>query len=513
MTGRTKNGVRNIIAAVINRSILTIMPFAVRTIIVKALGSEFLGLNGFFTSVLMVLNLAELGFGSALVYSMYKPIVENDETKICALLALYKKIYVRIGLIILLVGSLLILFVSNFINGEMPSSVNIYIIYIIYLLNTIVSYIFFADRRALIVAYQRSDITSNINSIISIVLYSTQITVLIAFKNYYIYVFAFPIFTIIENILVALRTKKDYIHLKAYGDVSTEEKKKILTHVKGLAIQNFCSASRNAFDSIVISMYLGLTAIAIYNNYYYIMNAIHAFLYQIPNSIRATVGNSIASESVQKNFKDFNVMTLIYQWSSGWCLCCLLCLYQPFMKIWMGEQLMASFLTVILLCLYFFELCMSDIIALYKDGAGLWWHGRYRTIIEALANLILNFVLGRFFGINGIIIATIVTMTLIGHGYGGYIVFHYYFKSEKYERYVLTQFYYLLCTFIVAAITYTICTLLHVGPIATLMSRLCLCLVVPNIIYYYIFRRNKYFSDSVEFLKSIFHIVTGTFHE
>lgn len=508
MNGRTKNGVRNIAAAVVNRLILTLMPFVVRTVIVKFLGSDYLGLNGLFTSVLVVLNLAELGFGSALVYSMYKPIAENDEDKICALLSLYKKIYIYIGIVILSVGSILTPFLPKLIKSDVPPDVNLYILYFIYLFNTAGSYFVFADRRALLIAHQRSDITSNINTIISVILYTTQIVVLIAFKNYYVYIIALPVFTILENIFVGFRSKKDYGHLICKGEISKDEKKKIGTHIKGLAIQNFCSASRNAFDSIVISMYFGLTSIAIYNNYYYIMNAVHAFLYQIPNSIRATVGNSIAGETINKNFRDFNVMTLIYQWGSGWCLCCLLCLYQPFMKLWMGEPLMASFSTIVLLCLYFFELCMSDIIVLYKDGAGLWWHGRYRTIIEAITNLILNFVLGKYFGINGIIFATIITLTLIGHGYGGYIVFHYYFKTESYGKYVLLQLFYLACATSASGLTYFVCTCIQVDGIAELFIRFIICLIVPNVIYYLVFRTSKYYRESLSFIKNIRNTIT-----
>ena len=64
-----------------------------RTIIIYYLGAEFLGLNSCLQSILQVLNLAELGVGSAMVFSMYKPIAENDTEKLCALLNLYKRYY------------------------------------------------------------------------------------------------------------------------------------------------------------------------------------------------------------------------------------------------------------------------------------------------------------------------------------------------------------------------------------------------------------------------------------
>lgn len=496
MDSRTENGTRNILTGFANRILLIVFPFITRTVLIRVLGSEYLGLNSLFTSILTVLNLAELGFGSALVYSMYKPIAENDKMKIRALLYLYKKIYTIIGLLILLTGLAITPFIPNIIKGSVPEEINIYIIYLIYLFNTVISYLFFAHRRALIIAYQRNDITNNTNSIISIFLYLMQIITLLLSHNYYIYIVLMPMFTIIDSLLVAKESYRIYPDIMCCGLVSKEEKSEIKNHIKGLALQNICSASRNALDSIVISLYLGLKSIAVYNNYYFIMNAVHSFLYQIPNSIRSSVGNSIASESVKKNYKLFNVMTLAYQWIAGWCLVCLLCLYQPFMKIWMGENMLCPFSTVILLCVYFFELCLSDIIVLYKDGAGLWWHGRYRTIIEAIANLVLNFLLGKYLGLNGIIIATIITMTVIGHGYGGYIVFHYYFVGEKYSKYIFQQLSYFAIVCLVGSISYFVCNIIIDTGIVSFITKILLCLIVPNICFYFIYRKNEYYTDA-----------------
>lgn len=507
MESRTKNGIRNIGSGIINRILLIVFPFITRTILLYSLGSEYLGLNSLFTSILTVLNLAELGFGSALVFSMYKPIAENDKKKICALLSVYKKIFVTIGILIAILGIAITPFIPKIINGDIPANANIYILYIIYLSNTVVSYIFFAHKRALLIAYQRNDIVTNINSVISILLYCIQTVILLLCHNYYLYILFMPILTIVENIVVARKATKLFPEINCSGKISKSDIEKIKQHIKGLAIQNICSASRNSFDSIVISLYLGLNSIAIYNNYFFIMNAIHSLLYQIPNSIRATVGNSIASESIDKNYKLFNVMTLLYQWASGWCLTCLMCLYQPFMKIWMGEKMLCEFSTVILFCIYFFELCMSDIIVLYKDGAGLWWQGRYRTSIEAVANLFLNFFLGWLYGTNGIILATIITMTIIGHGYGGYIVFHYYFKTKKYLNYIFLQLRYFAVIFSVSAITYTVCSYINDTGVNTLLIKGIICIFIPNLLYLVIFKFSNYFDETVIFVKNIIYSI------
>ncbi|RGX70923.1 hypothetical protein, partial [Bacteroides stercorirosoris] len=175
MDSRLNNSTRNIFAGLINKVLLILFPFISRTAIIYALGNEYLGLNSLFSSILMVLNLSELGISSALVYSMYKPIADDDKVKIRALLAVYKKWFRVIGVTLLTVGLTLLPFLKYLIKGEVPSDVNLYLLYLIYLFNTSLGYFLFAEKRALLTAYQRSDIVSNINSFVSLFLYLSQI--------------------------------------------------------------------------------------------------------------------------------------------------------------------------------------------------------------------------------------------------------------------------------------------------------------------------------------------------
>ena len=167
---RIKNTRRNAIWGIVNKFITILLPFITRTVLIYVLGVEYVGINGLFSSILQVLSLAELGFSSAIVYSMYKPLAENDNDVVCALLQFYKKIYRCIGSIVLIIGVALIPFLKYLISGSCPSDVNIYVVYIIYLLNTSCSYFLFAYKKSLLSAVQRQDIISKvamINKIIS----------------------------------------------------------------------------------------------------------------------------------------------------------------------------------------------------------------------------------------------------------------------------------------------------------------------------------------------------------
>ena len=503
---RTKNAVRNIIWGFLNKIIILLFPFVIRTIIIRQLGSEYLGLNSLFTSILQVLNLAELGFSSAVVFSMYKPIAENDKKTICALMNLYKKIYRIIGCGILIVGISLTPFIKKLINGSYPNDINIYILYIIYLLNTSFTYFLFAYKSTLLNAHQRNDITSNINTITSIIQYVIQIIILYVLKNYYIYVIITIITTIINNLACAYIANKKYPEYLPKGNVSKTISKEIKIKVSGLMIQRICATTRNSLDSIFISAFIGLNAVAIYNNYYIILNALIGMMGIITSAITAGIGNSIVTETIDKNYNDMNKFNFIYMWISGWWTICLACLYQPFMNIWMGKEYMFDIPMVILFCIYFYSLEIGVLRGAYSDACGLWWENRYRAIIESIANVMLNFILIKLLGIAGVILGTNISLLIINFGYGSQILFKHYFTNKKSIEYFKYHGLYALVTCIIGVITYFICSIIKHSGLRELILKGILCTIIPNILYYVIYRKTKMFEKAKEFILNILRI-------
>lgn len=500
---RTKNTLRNIKSGFINKVILLLCPFIIRTILIKKLGSEYLGLSSLFTSILQVLNLTELGFSSAVVFSMYKPIANNDKKTICALLSYYKRIYQIIGCIILLCGLLCLPFLPHLIKGSYPNDINIYLLYLIYLVNTAVSYFLFAYKTALITAHQREDILNNINTIVSILQYVLQLIILLVFKNYYAYIIVMVATTILNNMLVGYISKKKYPDYFCKGSISKEEKEEIKKKVKGLLIQRIAATTRNSLDSIFISTFLGLNAVAMYINYYYIMTSVSGIITIIITSMIASVGNSVVGETVEKNYKNMGKFNFIYMWISGWCTVCLFCLYQPFMELWVGSTYMFPLSIVLSFCVYFYILKMGDIISVYYQATGLWYEGRYRAIIESSLNIILNYVLGKAFGVMGIIMATEISILFVAFGYGSTIIFKHYFKGQNVFDYFKYHLFYLCITIFVAFITYQICLLFSFSTCLTLIVRGIICLIIPNIMYLLIYCKLPIFEESLHFIKNI----------
>ena len=499
---RSKNAVRNVFFGMINKIVVVFLPFLIRSSIIKEFGADYLGLSSLFSSILQLLSLTELGFGTAIIYSMYKPVAENDEKTLSAILLFYRRIYSVIGLIILCIGLVLIPFLPYLINGEVPENVNLLYLYLLYLGNTSVSYFLFAYKSSLIIAYQRNDITSNINTIVHILVYSLQFVTIYVFHDYYAYTAMLIVGTIVNNLSVNICVKKLFPNIKPVGSLSAETRSVIKTKTKGLFIDRLCHVSRNAFDSIFLSAFLGLIITAEYSNYYYIMNSVIGFLIVITSSIQAGVGNSLATESEKKNYDDILKFNFIYMWICGICVVCLGCLYQPFTELVFGREMMFPYRIVILLCVYFFVYEMGDICAVYSSAAGLWWESRYRLLTEAILNIILNYVLGKLFGVFGIILATVITLFLINNIWLSVIVFKHYFKGFSLKRYNLYNAYYAFVSLLSCVVSYFVCNLLfQSASFVSLFGRVCICFLIPNIVFLVFYHRLPTYHAASQFVK------------
>jgi peptidoglycan biosynthesis protein MviN/MurJ (putative lipid II flippase) len=168
------------------------------------------------------------------------------------------------------------------------------------------------------------------------------------------------------------------------------------------------------------------------------------------------------------------------------------------MELWMGKDMLLPQSVVMLLCLYFYVLKIGDMRDMYIETKGLWWEHRYRSVVEAFLNIILNIVLAKYFGLYGIIAATIITILFVNHFWGGYITFKNYFGTKKLKDYWLYHAGYFLCTLVICAITYTVCCFINTdGALKTLCIRFMICLVIPGIMYLVIYGKTKYFKETV----------------
>ncbi len=480
---RLKNTKRNVLTGFSGKILDMFFPFIINTVVIKILGVEYLGLNSLFASILQVLCLAELGVGAALVFSMYEPMAKGDTKKVCALLRLYRNIYLSVGIVLVIMGALCVPFLDKLIKGDIPDGLNIYILFIISLANTSISYFLFSYRTSILQASQRIDIRDGIGMITGTILNISKILILVFTRNYYLFCVIVPVFTIINNIVIWYVTKKKYPEFVCSGSISGEEKREIKKRIIGLFVNRICEVVCNSFDSIVISGFLGLTILGKYNNYYYVMNALMTILGIIIYSTVPSIGNSIATETKEKNFNDFNVIQFGFSWLNGWACICLVCLYQPFIEVWVGKEMLLDIKIVFLFGIYMYLVKSSEVFTAFRQAAGIWAKDKVRPILEAVVNLVFNIVLVKTLGVSGVIISTIITLGLIHIVWGSYYLFKEFFVGYSHLSYLLKLLYYFVLTIGAASLTYYLCTLIDLSGIACILVRGIVCIIVPNIIY------------------------------
>ena len=503
-SSRVKNTFRNIIFSYLEMILSAIFTLLSRWLIVYFFNEKYLGLSSLFSSVIQILSVAELGFSSAILYNMYKPIAQNDVEGVCAILAYFRKVYRVVGVSILTLGLCIMPFIPCVIKGEVPNDLNIYFLYLLFLINTSIGYFFFAYKSALLEVLQRMDLIKMSNSFINILKYSLQLIVLLFFKNYYLFIGIQILCTVGNNLTVAWVAKKFFPQYQCRGVISENIKKDIIYRVKGLLISNISAVTYTSFDSIILSAFVGLDAVAIYGNYLVVCNMISKLVVQIRKSMQSSVGNSIASETVQKNYKDMKTVQLVFSGIATWCFVCLLHMYQPFMYIWMGQDRMLDDFSVRLLCLWFFVSVVQHAFYLYLSGNGLWWEMRMPYIFSTIINIIMNIVLGRMFGISGIILSTLFVSLCFGSIWQCRILFKKYYETSM-KDYAFKQLKYFIICMMASVLAWTGCNyvsfeLNYIG----LVIRLVICTVSSVAIMFLFYRNTDEFKRAVWIVRRIF---------
>lgn len=471
-----------------------------RTAMIYLMGAQYLGLNSLFTSILQVLNLAELGVGSAMVYSMYKPIAEDDHKTICALMALYKKYYTIIGAVILVLGCILTPFLPVLVKMDtVPNDVNIYVLYFLNLGATVLSYWLFAYKNCLVGAHQRTDITSKISICSSTATYLIQFIILYFFRNFYAYTVVVLGVGIVNNIATAIIVNHMYPNYQPNGKLEKTIVQRINHSVRDLFTAKLGGVIYDSADTIVISAFLGMEMLAVYQNYFFILTSVTGIITIVFSSCTAGIGNSIIVETEDKNYNDLKKFTFIICWISGFCSSCLLCLYQPFMKMWVGKNLMLDMSAVVCLVIYFYIRQINSLLNLYKDASGMWHEDRYRPLACAILNLVLNLLLVQFIGIYGVMISTVLAIICLGEPWLLKNLFSVIFKKNQLIPYLKNLLKYSFISLLNCIISYFICTRLNFELLLlNMIWRGVICCLVPNILNILIFRNSPEYLGMLE---------------
>ena len=356
-------------------------------------------------------------------------------------------------------------------------------------------------------AYQRVDIISNISTVLHLVMYVAQIISIVVFRSYYAFVVCLVAFTISNNLIVARFVTYKYPQFSCRGELSKGEKREIIKNSYGMLLFRICQVTRNSLDTVFISAVIGLTATTIYNNYYQIFAGVLSIQTIIRESMKGGIGNKIALNSQEKNHEDMMVFMYLYAWLSGACTACMLCLYQPFVRMWVGASLMLDERTMIMFCVYFYVTSMGSIRFLYHQAAGLFWTKRYWTVAEALINVVGNYFLIKIWGMLGIVCSTIISLVTIDYFYSTTIVYDHYFKNGKIGIYFKKHGIFLLITAAGCIPAYLLCKQIELSGVLGLVVRIVVCVLVSNVIFYVGYRRLPEYNRAMEIVRRVVKMI------
>lgn len=467
---RTKNSIKNTFFAAVNMTLQFILKFAVRIVFVRFLAIEYLGLNTLFSNILQVLSLAELGVGQAIVYSLYKPIAENDTDKVKSLIAVYKKFYFVVGIFIIVVGLAIIPALPYLMSGDTDLDINLNAVYVIYLLNTAITY-FFAHRRALVFANQRNDIETKVSSVCLIGLNVTQLILLALTKNYLLFISVMPLFTLLEALILSVISFRLYPEIRGKAEkLDAGARKDLLKNTAAMMGHKLGGVAVSGTDNIFISSFIGLNVLGIYSNYTLIVSSLTSVMTLFITATRASIGNLVTSESRERAYEVFNRLNWLFFVVLGIFFCCCITLVQDFIRLVFGHDLRLDFVTMLLVFISFYVTQSRVMVLSFKETTGLFWNDRFKPLFEAGINLALDFLLVIYMGLPGIILATIISNVLCNITVEPYVVFKHYFYKNIW-LYYLKYFLYTGAIGMVCALTYFVCSFVPVNNIGYLIGK------------------------------------------
>jgi O-antigen/teichoic acid export membrane protein len=498
---RVKHSFINISVGLMYQVIITSLSFVSRTVFINSLGINYLGVNGLFTNLLALLSLAEVGIGQSIMYSLYKPVAENDYDKINVLMKLYKKAYLVIALVILALGLSLMPFLKDIIkDSNVP---NIQFIYLIFLLNTVTPYLY-VHKNSFLNVCQKGYFVNGIYSISSIVSMCLKIGIISFTKNYPLYLVIDSVITIINSIIISILANKKYPFLKSKTNNKLDKttKDSIIKNIRAIVLQNIGNYLVLGTDNIIISSFVSVIAVGLYSNYNMLIEICRTFINQVFNNIYHSIGNLVAKESKDKVYNLYKIYRLINFWLYSFFAIFLTIIIGPFIKLWLGPKFLMGSTILVILMISFYERGMRNSITTLKTTAGIFHEDRYVPLIQAIINLFFSIVLVKAIGIVGVFIGTLISALTVPFWTTPYFVYKKVFNRPL-IHYFLNYVVYIIIGLGTFLLTHLICNFILVDSILKLFLVVFICIVVPNLIYTLIFYKTEEFKYLLLIIKNI----------
>ena len=496
---RTEYSMLNTSVSSAVRIITIVLGYITRMVFTRMLDQQYVGISGLFLEFFKLLSFSELGISIAITYALYKPIAEGDEEKQKSVMDLYRRFYNRVALTVLLIGLLMFPFLDVLIKGQ-PNVENLQLIYLLYLANSVMSYLF-VYKKTLIDAHQQMYVSMCYYGLFMTLQYVLQIAILLFTRNFILYLVVYLLCTVLHNIVISRKAEKMFPYIKETDvhPLSKENRQEITKNIKAMFMHKVGTVAVQNTDSLLISSMIGIISTACFANYRLIIGSVQQVLNQVFQGVSASIGNLGTVENHQKLTAVFESFFFIDFWIYGFASICLFELLTPFIAISFGTQYVFPIDVTFILCLNFYLTGIRQATLSFRDSLGLFWHDRYKSIAEAVLNLSASVLLAYSFGISGIFWGTLVSTVLVPLWIEPYILYKYR-MNQPVLGYFAKLGIYTLVVFFCGIITHMICSHIAGSYVMQLLLKMPVCLVVPNLIIWLLFHRTaeyQYVSERI----------------
>jgi O-antigen/teichoic acid export membrane protein len=433
---RTKKASKNVFYNLSSQILILVITFISRTFFINAFGVEYLGINGLFSDVLGMLSMADLGFNTAMVFSLYKPLAENDKTKIAGLITFYRKVYLLIAATVTLVGIAIIPLLPYLVKVNRPIP-DLWLYYLFALANVVVSYLC-VYKTSILSADQKGYIIALVSMGTGIFGMCLQILSILLWSNYIVYLAIGSVVVLTNNLISSAIATKRYPFINSRVQLHNNEKKNIYTNIRSAFIYKVSSVLLNGTTNVIISVIISTAVVGYYSNYLMIQNKIMLLYSSAFAAVTASIGNLIATENAAKKKQIFECEQSISFIFSGIVIPCYIALANDFIKIWLGTDYTLTFAVVTAAGINLYLGCVFQPLWSYRDATGIYQKTKWAMVCCAILNILLSVILGKLLGLFGIVIASSLSRISTYAWFEPKILFKTYFKHSPREYYIHT---------------------------------------------------------------------------
>lgn len=488
---REINSSRNVLVGAFNQVVILVLSLFAKSIFIKTLGPVFMGLNGLFTNIFMLLSFAEFGIESVMIYSLYKPFAQHSQEEITKVYHFFRKIYLSLALIIALIGLGVIPFLTTIVNTEVPIA-HLSFTYLLFLLGITLANVFqykaniiIADQKAYIVSLHL--LVAEVSSIL------LQMVVLYLTKSYIYYLVVFILKNLLYGLAIRHQVNKLYPFLnqiKQYPPIKKEEQKEIFQKISDVFGYKFARSFINGTDNILISMIVGTVWVGYYSNYDLIIAGVFSLVTVFYQAISASVGNLIASEDINYQYRIFEIIQNLNLWIAGFTSTALYILFQDFIRLWLGAEYLIDFKLVIIIIINYYLVANRKAISIFREASGMFNKIKYAVFLGAILNIGFSIILGYSFGLAGILIGTIISTLSTYYWYEAKLLMEDKFES-KLSVFMKYQIEGAIYTVLSIMLTSLAVSLLPTGTVGLFIVKGGVTLIVSNLFYWFVLSRKK----------------------